>query len=118
MSTAEINCAAAAVMQAPPAKGGDMTFVIMLLFIIGMYFLLHSSQRKRQKEHERMIKELRAGDEVMTTGGLFGTIMHIKADRFILKVADNTRLEVAKSFVQNKASQEKKPKGASSKTSS
>ena len=42
---------------------------------------------------------LSSGDEVMTTGGIFGTITNVKDDRFIIRIAENTKIEVAKSFV-------------------
>ncbi len=47
-----------------------------------------------------MLKSLESGDEVVTTGGIFGTITNVKEDRFVIRVADNTKIEVGKAFVQ------------------
>jgi preprotein translocase subunit YajC len=83
----------------PPAGGGLMTFLPMLLLFAAMYFLLIAPQRKKQKEHEKMLKALESGDEIVTTGGIYGVITNVKEDRFVVRVADNTKLEVGKGFV-------------------
>ncbi len=91
--------------QADPAPSGvnpTFQFVIMGLFIAGMWFLLIAPQRKKQKEHDKMLGELKAGDSVMTNGGIFGVIAAVKPDRMVLKVADNARIEIHKNFIQNK----------------
>jgi preprotein translocase subunit YajC len=95
--------------QAEP--GGGSFLIQMLPFILlmaGFWFLLIHPQRKKQKEHEKMITELKPGDKVVTSGGICGTITVVKKDRFQIKVDDNTRIEVIKSFVQaREASSEK-----------
>lgn len=64
------------------------------------YFLLIAPQRKKQKAHDKMLSELKAGDEVVTTGGIFGTITTVKEDRFVMRVGDNNqKIEVGKGFV-------------------
>lgn len=87
-----------------PAPGGQPPWYVqvapMVLLFGAMYFFMIAPQRKKQKEHERMLKELGSGDEVVTTGGIFGTITNVKEDRFVIRVADNTKIEVGKSFVQ------------------
>ena len=50
-----------------------------------------------------MISQLRAGDEVVTTSGIIGVITNVKPDRFVIKIDDNTKIEVYKSFVQSRA---------------
>jgi preprotein translocase subunit YajC len=47
-----------------------------------------------------MLKSLESGDEVVTTGGIFGVITNVKDDRFVVRVADNTKIEIGKAFVQ------------------
>ncbi|MCF3649493.1 preprotein translocase subunit YajC [Synoicihabitans lomoniglobus] len=69
------------------------------LLFAAMWFLMIAPQRKKQKQHDAMLKALGNGDEVVTSGGIFGTIVSVKEDRFIVRVADNTKLEVGKSFV-------------------
>ncbi len=67
-----------------------------------MWFLIIAPQRKRQKAHDKMLSELKSGDEIVTTGGIFGTITNVKDDRFIVKIADGTKVELGKSFVSSK----------------
>ena len=92
--------------QAQPAApggfggtGGTMILVYGLLFA-AMYFFMIAPQRKKQKEHERMLKSLESGDEVITGGGIYGVITNVKEDRFVVRIADNTKIEVGKGFVQ------------------
>lgn len=90
--------------QAQPAapSGGSMLMQMLplVLMFAAMYFLLIAPQRKKQKEHEKMLGGLKAGDEIITTGGIYGTITNVKEDRFIVRVGDNTqKLEIGKGFV-------------------
>ena len=81
--------------------GGRFPWEIILLFI-GMWFLIIAPQRKRQKAHDKMLSELRTGDEIVTSGGVYGTITNVKDDRFVVRIADNTKIELGKGFVANK----------------
>ncbi len=72
----------------------------MVLLFAAMYFLMIAPQRKKQKAHDKMLKELGSGDEIVTTGGIYGTITNVKDDRFVVRIADNTKIEIGKSFVQ------------------
>jgi len=69
------------------------------LILAAMYFLMIAPQRKKQKEHEKMLAAIGTGDEVITSGGIYGTITNVKDDRFILRVGDNQKLEVGKSYI-------------------
>lgn len=71
-----------------------------LLMFAAMYFLLIAPQRKKQKEHELMLTKLAPGDEVVTAGGIFGTITSVKEDRFVIRIGDNNaKVEVGKGFI-------------------
>ncbi|MGH7946123.1 MAG: preprotein translocase subunit YajC [Opitutaceae bacterium] len=85
-----------------PQQGSPawMQVLPMVLLFAAMYFLMIAPQRKKQKEHDRMLKSLESGDEVVTTGGIFGVITNVKEDRFVVRIADNTKIEIGKSFVQ------------------
>jgi preprotein translocase subunit YajC len=48
-----------------------------------------------------MLKALKTGDDVVTSAGLFGTITNVKDDRFVLRIAENTKVEIAKGFIQS-----------------
>ena len=76
----------------------------LLLPVVGMfavfYFLLILPQQRRQKKWQEMLSELKAGDKVVTSGGLKGTIFSIKDDSIILRVPpDNLKLEVGRSSI-------------------
>lgn len=82
--------------------GGGMYMLVWMVLIFGlMYMLLIRPQRKKQKEHEKLLGELRKGDKVVTTGGMFGTIFAIDDDkgRIILRINDQTKLEFLKSSI-------------------
>ena len=98
---------------APAGSPGfpPLMIVVYLLFIAGFYFLFIAPQKKKQKEHEKMLATLQSGDEVVTTGGIYGTITNVKDDRFVVKVSENTKIEVGKGFIQSvsrKPTEEKK----------
>ena len=75
--------------------------IVWLLFIGGFYFLFIAPQKKKQKEMAKMLSALQSGDEIVTTGGIFGTITNVKEDRFVVRVSDNTKIEIGKAFVQS-----------------
>jgi preprotein translocase subunit YajC len=92
---------AAPATPAAPGNGMVITILIYGLFLGGLYFLFIAPQKKKQKEHEKMLNQLQTGDEIITNGGIFGTITNVKDDRFVVRVADNTKIELAKGFVQS-----------------
>jgi len=77
--------------------------VVTILYIVALfallYFLFIRPQQKRQKEHQKMISELNINDEVITAGGIIGTIVKIKEDTVILRLIDNVRAEFLKSAI-------------------
>ena len=74
-------------------------FLPFILLMVGFWFLLIQPQRKKQKEHARMLTELKPGDRVITAGGICGTITHVKKDRFQVKIDDNVRIDVLKGSI-------------------
>lgn len=87
--------------QAPAAAPQNPLLSMLPLFLLmaAMYFLLIAPQRKKQKQHDAMVKELKSGDEIVTSGGIFGTIVSVKDDRFVIRVVDDTKFEIGKTFV-------------------
>lgn len=71
---------------------------IIAIFAI-FYFLLIRPQQKQQKEHEAMLKGLKTGDKVLTTGGLYGTITGFKGDDLEVTFSQTVKLTVARSAV-------------------
>jgi len=87
---------------APTAGPADMIkgMLPIILMFGAMYFLLIAPQRKKQKEHEKMMGSLKAGDEVVTSGGIYGVITSVKDDRFVIRIgSDNAKIEVGKGFI-------------------
>jgi preprotein translocase subunit YajC len=103
MATSTIASALEFFAQATPPPqapgGGTMIFFYVLIFA-AMYFFLIAPQRKKQKEHEKMLTALSTGDEIVTTGGIYGVITNVKDDRFVVRIAENTKIELGKAFVQ------------------
>ncbi len=76
------------------------TSLVPLAVMLGIfYFLLIAPMRKRQKQQEQMISELKTGDRVVTAGGIYGTIVGIKDDRLTVRIADQVKVEITKSSV-------------------
>jgi len=75
------------------------SFVPLLIMLGIFYFLLIAPMRKRQKQQNQMIEDLKPGDPVLTVGGIYGTIVGIKDDRLTLRIADQVKVNVAKSSI-------------------
>lgn len=94
----------AAPAATPGQPGGMqqlMSFMPMILIFAAMYFLMIAPQRKKQKEHQKMLASLDTGDEILTVGGIYGEITNKKEDRYVVRIGDNTKIEIGKSFVQS-----------------
>jgi len=72
------------------------SFLPLILIFVVFYFLLIQPQQKQKKQHEQMIKNLGKNDEVVTGGGIHGTILNVKETTVVLRVDDNAKLEVEK----------------------
>jgi len=71
---------------------------VVVLFAL-LYFLLIRPQQTRQKKHQQMIRSLKVNDQIVTIGGIYGTIVKVKEDTFMVRIADNVRIEILKSAV-------------------
>lgn len=90
----------APVILAQAAPGGGFGQIIFLvLMFAAMYFLMIAPQRKKQKEHAKMLEALSTGDEVVTAGGIYGEITNKKDDRFVIRIAEGTKVEIGKGFI-------------------
>ena len=84
-------------------------FVQPLIFLaIGLifYFIVFLPNKKRQKALQDMLNNLKNGDKVITSGGIFGVVAGIKDDRIQLKVADQVKIEISKSAIVSKQTEE------------
>jgi len=87
---------------AVPREGGNGVMIILMQFVaIGFifYFLLIRPQRKEQQRHREMIEQLKKGDDVVTAGGIIGTVVHTQEDRITIKTGENTRLVIQRARV-------------------
>ena len=83
---------------------------IGIIYIVGLFallwFLMIRPQQQRQKKHQEMVKNLDVNDNIVTAGGLYATIVKVKEDSFVIKVADNVRIEILKHAISQKRSNE------------
>ncbi len=92
-------------MSSPGASegGGSVlaTWGILIALVLIMYLLLIRPQRKRQKEHDKLLTELKKGDKVVTNSGMFGTIFAIYDDKnkVVLKITEDIKVEFLKSSI-------------------
>lgn len=93
----------------PAGESNPILAFLPLIMIFGVfYFLIIRPQQKKEKERQQMIKNLKKGDRIVTTGGIIGTVMHVKDDAVVLRVGDGeTKIEFLKSAVTNLVGQEK-----------
>ncbi len=83
-------------------------FLPILLIVAVFYFLLIRPQQKRQRELQQTISQLKAGDRIVTTGGVIGTITTVRDTSFLIRSADKSILEIARTSVAGIDEEEKK----------
>jgi preprotein translocase subunit YajC len=77
--------------------GSPIIMIVLLLAI--MYFLMIRPQQKRAKQHKSFMENLKRGDTVVTSGGLYGKITGITDDAITLEIAEKVRVKVTKSSI-------------------
>ena len=96
-------------MSSPDAASGGgggflATWGMLIPLFLIMYLLLIRPQRKRQKEHNKLLTELKKGDKVVTNSGMYGTIfaIHDEKNMVVLKITDEVKVEFLKSSIAAK----------------
>ncbi len=94
-------------MAPPPGaepSGFDMimSFAPLIFLVLIFYFLIIRPQNKKQKETKDMQDSLNEGDNVLTTGGIYGTVGKIKEDVIVLKIAENVKIKINKNNILEK----------------
>jgi len=79
-----------------------LMWVILLGVLVVFYLLMIIPQRRRQKKHKDMLDSLKRGDNIITNGGIHGTISKIKEDTIVIKTAGKTELEIDKTVITQK----------------
>ena len=86
-----------------PADGGQSnpiaSFLPFVLMFLVLYLLILRPQMKKQRNQQRMIDELEKNDAIVTSGGIHGTILNIKDDILVVKIADNVKIEISRAAV-------------------
>jgi len=81
---------------------GFAQFVPLILIFVIFYFFLIRPQQKKIKDHKTMVSALKRGDEVVTSGGIIGTVERVlDDDKVDLSISDNVNIKVVKSTIQN-----------------
>ena len=87
-------------LQQPAPQPGGLAAFLPLIFIIGIFYLIvFLPARRRQKKVQSMIDNLTAGDKVITTGGLFGTVVALRGDKLQLRIAENIKVDISRNAV-------------------
>jgi preprotein translocase subunit YajC len=90
---------------AAPGNGQSnplMGLVPFLLVLVIFYMLILRPQQKRQREHKSMLESLEKGDRVLTTGGLYATVLNVKDSVLVATIADGVKVEISRSAVAAK----------------
>jgi preprotein translocase subunit YajC len=85
---------------AQPAQGNPLggLFPLIIIFVI-FYFFLIRPQQKRAKEHQKMLNAVKKDDRIISTGGIYGTVTAVKGEILEVKIAENVKVQMAKSAV-------------------
>jgi len=85
------------------ADGGSpnivANFLPMVLIIAIFYLFLIRPSQKKAKEHQNMLNSIQRNDKIITSGGIYGTISQVKADRFEVTIAEGIKIEISKGSV-------------------
>ena len=88
---------------------GFAQFIPLILIFVIFYFFLIRPQQKKVKEHKIMVQNLKRGDEVITSGGIIGTVERVfEDDRLEVKISDGVKVQVIKNTVQSHLKKETK----------
>jgi preprotein translocase subunit YajC len=94
--------------QTAPASNPLVSFLPLVFIVAIFYFLVFMPMQRQKKQQASMLSSLQSGNEVLTSGGIVGTIVSISGDMLILRVKpDNIKLQIARTAVQSLVNQEK-----------
>lgn len=97
--TAFAILAQAAPAGQPPEPNIFVSMMPLVFIFIIFYFLLIRPQQKKAKEHAKLVEAIKTGDEVVTSAGIHGTIANVKEKTFVIKIADNVKVEFDRAAV-------------------
>lgn len=74
-------------------------FLPLIIIAVLFYFLLIRPQQKKAKEHTKLVESIKTGDQVVTNAGIHGTVANVKEKTFVIKIADNVKVEFDRAAV-------------------
>jgi preprotein translocase subunit YajC len=80
---------------AASGSGGGFFFIIIIAFLL-LWLIVVRPQRKRQNQQRALVNELQVGDEVLTAGGIYGTVSRLDEDEVTVEIAPRTEVRVAR----------------------
>jgi len=89
-------------MGPQPGGGGGsqwMSFLPIILIFAVFYFLLIRPQQKRAKDHRALLSSLKVGDQVLTSGGIYGRVTGLRDDVITLEISDKVRVKVSRGHI-------------------
>lgn len=85
------------------AGPGIMASILPLVVLFAIfYFLVIYPQQKQVKKHKEMVNNLKKGDKIITSGGIYGEVAKVEEESFQIKVAGETTIKLAKEFIAKK----------------
>jgi preprotein translocase subunit YajC len=105
-----VSVAATAVLFAQAAGNGLVAFLPLVIIMVIFYVLLILPAQRRQKKTQAMLNALKNGDKVVTSGGLYGTIVGLEPDAVQLRIAEQVKVRVARSAIADIQSEIKEEK--------
>lgn len=91
--------------EATGGVGSYMLFIYVALFVAVFYFLLIRPGQKQRKQHEQLVSSIGKGDEIMTAGGIYGTITKVQDDFVMVEVANKTEIKVSRNSIARTVSE-------------
>jgi preprotein translocase subunit YajC len=80
-------------------SSGLSSFIPLIVIFFIFYFILILPQQRKMKEHQKMLEQLKKGDNVLLSSGIYGTITNVKGDVIEVKIAENVKINILKSAV-------------------
>ncbi len=98
-------------MGGPPGGGGGqgsqiMSFLPIIFIFVIFYFLLIRPQQKRSKEHKALLANVKVGDTILTTGGIYGKVTGMRDDVVTVEISDKVRVKVNRGHIAGVSKQE------------
>ncbi len=95
-----------ALAQAPapasvPAIGEQLTQMLpmFVLIVVIFYFVIYRPQKQQREKHQALISQLKKGDKVVTSGGIWGTVTNVGKETVTVQVAENAKIKVARDHI-------------------